>query len=168
MKRTLQIVLIIVLMLFGGIQIYIYMAKPTPDSELRKRAARVPPLVLKGLDDATYQLPKGAQLVLVYFNTSCEHCQLQLSEMKEKMTLFSTAYVFFMSAEPMEDIADFSSRLDLSQYSNARIVQVKHDQIAELFGVLSLPQIFVYSKEGDLLALFSGETKPDLIAGYIK
>jgi thioredoxin-related protein len=44
---------------------------------------------------------------------------------------------------------------------------VRHEEVAERFGVLAMPQIFVYDAGGKLVELFSGETSPGKIRSAI-
>ena len=56
----------------------------------------------------------------------------------------------------------------MKQFENIHFTKIAHDELATVFGVLSLPQIFVYNAEGKLLRLFAGETPVDKILSDAK
>ncbi len=164
MKKYLLIASGLFVILFGAIQLFLYLNRPSSVDELKIRAAKLPELRLTTLDGAPFQ-PKGDRsILLVYFNSECDHCQRQVETLKKRIDLFKSCNVVLMSAEPVETVMAFRDKAGLAGIENLNLVHVEHSTIAGTFGLLSLPQIFVYSKDGELIDLFSGETNPEHIA----
>lgn len=163
MKKTLLIVSIAFIILFGGLRLLILKFEPTKEIELRLKAASLPELDLTLIDGTKFILSPGDPIVLVYFNSECDHCQRQIKALRSNLAMFEGISIVLMSAQSNEGIANFAVTLGTIQ--NIRVVQCKPEEIAEKFGVLSLPQIFVYDSKGELGGLFYGETEPKEIRG---
>lgn len=160
MKKALLIASALFVVLFSALQVYIYLRQPTPAEELRVKAGVLPPLSLTGLDGSEFSIPGDKPVVLVYFNATCDHCQRQFEAMQKSSHQFEGATVIFMSSQPLEDLRSYFAHTDLSNFT---VVQVRPDEVSERFGVLALPQIFVYDANRQLRDLFTGETPPDQI-----
>ncbi len=78
MKKTLLIVSVAFLALFGSLQLYVYLSRPTPAGELRVKVANMPALSLKDRQGNEFTIPTGKPVVLIYFNSTCDHCQRQM------------------------------------------------------------------------------------------
>ncbi len=163
MKRVFIIVAIVSLLFLVSLQVFVYFSQPTSTEELETRVGTLPELTLTGIDDHEFKLTPGKSTVLIYFNSDCDHCQREIAALREKPELFAEASLVLMSAQPLQEIQTFASTIDFGT-ADARFVHVSHEQIATVFGTLGLPHIFVYSKEGKLMEIFSGETPPEAIA----
>ncbi len=166
MKRVLIIVAVMFLLLLLGLQVFVYLSQPTTTEELETRVGTLPGLKLIGVDDAEFELRSGKPIVLIYFNTECDHCQREIAGLRDKRELLAAASLVLMSAQPLEEIQRFSATIDFG-LTDTRVVHVTPEQIATVFGTLGLPHIFVFSKEGRLLEIFSGETPPEAIAAVL-
>ncbi len=168
MKRTIIIISLIFLLLFGSLQLFVFLSRPTPKEELSLRLAQLPEIALTGLDGSAFELRTNKSLVLIYFNSECDHCQRELKAIRDQIELFSSSSVVLMSSQSLEEFASFANGLNFEAFPNVRFGQIKPEQLAETFGSLALPQIFVFSADGKLVTLFSGETKPAEIAASLR
>lgn len=168
MKKTLLIVSVAFLALFGSLQLYVYLSRPTTANELRERVATLPALSLKDRNGNGFTIPTGKPVVLIYFNSTCDHCQRQLKVLRDNLSLFANASLVLMSSQGMEEVVPVTDVLGFDKESNIHVVQVTHEDLTETFGVLGLPHIFVYSAEGKLVALFAGETTAAVIVEHLK
>jgi hypothetical protein len=167
MRKLLLVSSIAFIVLFGVLQLFIYFNQPVPLDELRKRAAVLPSLDLVTPDGAPHRLEEGRPIVLVYFNTTCDHCQRQVEWLRSEFSRFEGISVVLMSSQPLEEVREFS-RSAFADDQEVTIVKVRHEEIAEKFGVLALPQIFVYDRELRLVELFAGETEPARISRAVR
>jgi peroxiredoxin len=165
MKKILFISSAVFVVLFGALQIYINLRKPTPTDELRIRASELPPLSLTALDGNAFRIPQGKPIVLIYFNSTCDHCQRQLEAMRKERGLLDDVTVILMSAQPLEDLHAYFNGIDLGHFN---VVHVPPEQVSEKFGVLALPQVFVFGANRQLLDLFAGETAPEKIKSLLR
>lgn len=156
MRRLFLIVSAVSLVLLGTLQLIIYLNRPATPEELRLRAAVMPALHLVAMDGQPYVLTTGRPLVLIYFNTTCDHCLRQVEWMRREFNRFDGVAVVFMSSQPETELRDFVGSNEVV----GTLVRVKPEEVAEKLGVLALPQLLVYDARGELTALFSGETDP--------
>lgn len=166
MRRVLIVVAGLALLLVIVLQVLVYFSQPTSTEELETRVGTLPELVLVGMDGVAFDLPTGKPVVLIYFNSTCDHCQREITALRAKKGLFEDAALVMMSAEQIETVRSFASRMDFGE-SDAQFVHVTHEEISKVFGTLSLPHIFVYSTQGKLLGIFEGETTPEAIAAVL-
>lgn len=164
MKKWILVTAISVVLFFGGLQIYVTMVQSASTKELEVRLARLPSMSLQSLDGSYFLLKTGLPLVLVYFNSECDHCRSQMNDIKANLNLYSGAVLVLMSSQDLEDVKAFATELDLGRGENIHFARIEPAQLSQSFGTLSLPQIFVYSAEGKLLRVFSGETDSKFIA----
>jgi peroxiredoxin len=164
MKKILLVVSLALILVFGGIKILLPHL-PKKELELRLKAATLPDLTLSAIDGTRTSLIRGKPIVLIYFNSTCDHCQRQVEALKSNLGLFESISVVLMSAQPLEDVIAFAATLTYSD--NLTIVRCKPEEISAKFGVLSLPQIFVYDADGALAGLFYGETNPRTIVAAL-
>ena len=159
MRKLFLITSVAFLVLFGLLQLLLYLNKPTPLDELRERVPTLPKLHLVGLDGMPYDPGDALPVVLIYFNTTCDHCQRQVEQLRVSLNRFEGISIVLMTAQSIEELQEFMSQID---FGGARVipVQVLPEEVAEKFGVLSLPQIFVYDANRRLVGLFAGETDP--------
>jgi peroxiredoxin len=160
MRKLFLIASAVFLVMFGSLQLFIYMNRPVSSDELRVRAAILPPLRLTTLDGKPYDLADKLPVILIYFNTTCDHCQRQVEALRRERGMFKGTPVVLMSSQPEAEVREFVGQADLAQFI---IVRVRQEEVAERFGVLAMPQIFVYDTDRKLVDLFSGETSPEKI-----
>lgn len=168
MKKTLLIVSAAFIALFGSLQLYVYLSRPTPAGELREKVANLPVLSLKDRHGNGFTIPSAKPVVLIYFNSTCDHCQRQLNVLRDNLRLFTAASLVLMSSQPIEEVVAFTDGLGFDRASNVHVVQITHEELSDVFGTLGLPHIFVYSAEGKLVGLFAGETTATAIAEQLK
>lgn len=166
-KKILFLASAIFILVFGALQLFLWQWKPTAPDELWRRAARLPALHLTEVNGKAFTLSPGKFVVLIYFNSTCDHCQRQVSALEKAWTRFDEVSLVLMSAQAEEEISAFASSLRFPASADLKVVRCSPAEIADSFGVLSLPQIFVYDKMGSLAGLFSGETPPDSIDAVI-
>ncbi|MBL7850880.1 MAG: thioredoxin family protein [Cyclobacteriaceae bacterium] len=162
MRKFLFIASILFIILFGGLQLFLYLNKPLPLDELRVRASVLPSLSLTTMDGESYEPKAGRPLVLIYFNTTCDHCQRQVEWFRKEISRFEGITLVWMSAQADDVLREFVRTTDFTG-AEVDVVHVRHEVVAEKFGTLALPQIFVYDGDGRLVDLFSGETDPAMI-----
>lgn len=166
-KRFILVILFVAVLLVGALQLFLWLNRATSADELRLRAAQWPDLALTDLHGNRVSLETGMPLVLIYFNSECDHCQRQVEALKKNIHLFKRCNLVLMSSQPMAEIISFVGASGFNPVDSVAVVHVSYESIATTFGQLTLPQIFVYSGEGKLLGLFSGETTPAQIAAVI-
>ncbi|MBL7845848.1 MAG: redoxin domain-containing protein [Cyclobacteriaceae bacterium] len=166
-KRFILVILFLGVLLVGALQLFIWLNRSTSADELRVRARQLPDLELTDLQGNRVSLETGTPLVLIYFNSECDHCQREIEALKKDIQLFRRCSLVLMSSQPLPEIISFVAASGFKPADSVAVVHVSYESIATSFGQLTLPQIFVYSREGKLVGLFSGETNPAQIAEVI-
>ena len=101
--------------------------------------------------------------VFIAFSPDCEHCQYEAKSLNEKQEeLQNTNIVLFTSANDSLTNA-FAHTYGLDTIKNVQVLSDKNDEMHKLFDVKTIPSIFIYNKEGQLVKQYKGETKIDAI-----
>ena len=167
-KRVLFVGSVIFILVFGALQVFLWQWKPTAPDELRQRASRLPNLHLTEVDGRPFTPTSTKPVVLIYFNSTCDHCQRQVAALEKGWQGFDDVSLVLMSVQPEDELSAFAAALSFPPTADVNVVRCRPAEIAGAFGVLSLPQIFVYSREGNLLGLFAGETPPAAIDSVLR
>ncbi len=105
--------------------------------------------------------------VLIAFNPDCEHCQQEAIDVYEHRSDLKNVYLFFVANSKSKDISDFAEKFKLKNLKNVNLVKDTKNILADSFGVKSIPTIFIYNKDNQLIKRFDGETKIDAILKYV-
>jgi thioredoxin-related protein len=108
------------------------------------------------MDSTQFQMTSGRPILLVFFNSQCEHCQYELTELKKNLSSFEAVSVLLMSSENIATIKEA-----------AEFVKINRDDVFENFGSLSVPHLFLYGADRKLIKEFKGETKIEAILQYL-
>jgi cytochrome oxidase Cu insertion factor (SCO1/SenC/PrrC family) len=100
--------------------------------------------------------------VLILFNSTCEHCQAEITQLKTYSKQFKKNNVVLISTEPLETINTFVHDLKLDTENHFRCYQISQDDLYNHFGTVSYPEIYIY-KDFNLVNHHKGETKPEVI-----
>lgn len=114
-----------------------------------------------------WSLPE-VPIVMIYFNSGCEHCQYEASSIKASIEQFNSAHLIFFSSEPITLIQQFSDHYGLNEYSNIHFTKINATDVAATLGTLAIPHVFIYGADRKLVKEFRGETKPEAILKYLK
>ncbi|CAD5255224.1 MULTISPECIES: redoxin domain-containing protein [unclassified Imperialibacter] len=139
--------------------------------ERQKHVQSLPAFKFMSVDEhqlALSALAGESALVLVAFNSACDHCQYEAKSISGIIDSYPDTQFIFLSEEPLDTIRHFQSTYFPVASSNITFGQTSIVDLHETFGSLSYPNIFIYGKDGKLLKEFKGETKPEAIEVYLK
>jgi thiol-disulfide isomerase/thioredoxin len=131
----------------------------------------LPNLKLFTLDSVLFDVTSTTKpIVLIHFNSDCEHCQYEVSSIQGLARRFEDVELIFFSTETITAIRQFALTFELIKYSNIHFTKVDVKNIIEAIGSnsLSAPHIFIYGPDKKLRKEFRGETKPEAILKYIQ
>jgi len=115
-----------------------------------------------------YTIPhKMSKLVLIHFNSTCEHCQEEARSILTSASSFNNASLIFISTESLTDINTFESQWHLMQLKNIAVVKMNAEDLYHSFGVIAVPSIYIYNEDKKLVKEFRGETKVEAILKYL-
>ena len=102
-------------------------------------------------------------ILVIYFNTTCDHCQYEAQEIHKNKEKFSKTQILFVSDEPTKDLQAFQTQYKLSELPNLSILEDKNKAFGKSFGITSIPSIFVYDANKNLKKHLQGGIKIELI-----
>ena len=105
--------------------------------------------------------------VIVYFNTGCEHCQYEATQIVKYQDKFKDVNLYMLSAENIANIKAFASQKGLDKISNLKMGKITVKDSFEKFAFTSIPDILIYNASGQLQKHFKGETRIEAILKYL-
>ncbi len=127
---------------------------------------KLPNFHFKTLDGADYSknnIAENRPVIIIYFNTECEHCIYEVKEITKNIERFLSYQIILTSSETTNKIIDFKEINNLKNYSNITVLQVNDNDFYNSFGTLAIPSVFIYSEKHLLTKHFKGEVKIDAI-----
>ena len=105
--------------------------------------------------------------LVIYFNPDCEHCQYEARAIRDSLHRFAQTNIILISDEPAARLESFGEKYDLLNRPNVHILYDANGDFKQLFGTNSVPSIFIYNQERELVKHFKGETKIEAILKYM-
>lgn len=140
--------------------------KKEATAEAEVRAESIPVIRLNSLSGDNFSLPQlssGIATVLIYFNSTCEICQMELQSIGERILEFKESHILLISSQEMAELEEFYNSHALKNSPNVYWLMDEDMDVAAHYGVRSVPAIFCYDGEGKLQGKFKGPVKVDLI-----
>lgn len=168
MKKYLKFILLAVICSTLAFLGYSINKKINYKKEVAERIASIPNFSFIQLNGQAFThkgLQKNSNTLFVYYNSECEYCQSEASQIKENLVEFKNTQIIFISFETMEDIQKFATTYQLDQSPNVLFLQDSKSAFSELFDAKTIPFMLLYNSEQKLLQKFKGATK---IANVLK
>ena len=161
-----------VLLLAVGMAFLCYFGIKTIQKASKSKAeqtATVPNFVLKnskGEPFSSQSLQQSTPSVFIAFHPECEHCQYEAKSINEKQKdLQGIQFVLFTSASDSATHS-FSKTYGLDTLKNVHVVVDSTSEMRRLFDVKTIPTVFIYNAQKQLVKRFNGETKIEAIIKY--
>lgn len=106
-------------------------------------------------------------IVLVHFDSGCDHCRYQANDFRKNLKLFADAKIIMLSTETWDAIWEFQKVMKLDSNNQIFLFQTNEATAKAIFGSPHFPHIMIYNKKGLLLKEFRGEVKATVIAEYL-
>ncbi len=166
MKKIILYVLVLGLLASAVWLIFSVQQKKEATAEAEVRAESIPAIRLTSISGDTFSLPQlstGIATVLIYFNSTCEICQMELKSIGERSSEFDGAQILLVSSQEKVELEEFSNSHALKNSLNVYWLMDEDMEVAAHYGVRSVPAIFCYDSGGKLQGKFQGPVKVDLI-----
>lgn len=166
MKKFILVVLILGLFASVVWLIFSVQQKKEATAAAEVRAESIPDIRLTSLSADTFSLPQlssGIATVLIYFNSTCEICQMELNSIGERISEFKESHILLISSQEKAELKEFYNSHNLKNSPNVYWLVDEEMDVAAHYGVRSVPAIFCYDGEGKLQGKFQGPVKVDLI-----
>lgn len=136
-----------------------------------EQTATIPYFVVEDSNGKVFSkqgLQQNILSIFIAFHPECEHCQYEAKSIVEKqMQLKNTQIVLFTSANDSL-IRAFSKTYGLDSLKNVHVLTDSKNEMWTLFDVKTIPTIFIYNAQNQLIKRFNGETKIETILKYIQ
>jgi len=137
--------------------------------ELVNRISAMPKFTMTTADSLLISIDSGytnTPLVLIYFNSKCDHCISEAKEIVDSQAQLEGIEMIFISLEPLHKIKQFGDNIGLSDLSNVLLGKIDDHTADKILGITSAPQLFIYNRDGKLTKQFKGSTKTEAIIKY--
>lgn len=162
MDKNLKIIIPLVVLSLLTFMGYKVIMKINHKNEVAEHIKIMPQFNYKTIAGTSFtnkNLKHNTATIFLYFNSECEHCQSEATQIKENIEQFKNVQLFFISFEDTQKITAFATKYKLNQYDNITFLYDKQVSFATTFDVNSLPAIVVYNKEKALVKKIKGEIK---------
>lgn len=134
--------------------------------EIKRQYSRLPNFEFFGLDNKKFDLGNvkltGKGVCIIYFHTTCEHCQFQADQIRNHIKYFANVEIFMVSVESPLQLIKFAKQYGLS-FTNLTLLHDPNYEFSRWFGRASVPTTFIYDKHRQLKKVFRGAIKIDAI-----
>lgn len=104
---------------------------------------------------------------LLFFNTTCEHCQYETEQILKNKAAFTNTNILFISKQPINELKVFDSIYQIYENSSMKLLQDSLDITFKIFGINSNPSSIIYDSNKKLLNAFKGEVKIETIISLL-
>ena len=118
------------------------------------------------LDSTRFIFPLAKPVVFILYNSTCEHCQYELSQINAEINSFNNIELVFLSSEPILAIKKVA--LLFESHRNVNFIKINPEDVYDNFGTVRYPTILIYGTNGKLIKEFKGETKVEAILRYAR
>lgn len=166
LKPILGIVLISTIILLG----YSIIKKVNHKAEVTKRIKTIPKFSFLTLNNEVFtenSITTNKYKLFVYFNSECDYCQSEASQISENIEQFKDTQLIFVSFEPAANIKQFANDFNLLDKENVLFLHDKKLEFTKIFDAKSIPFMLLYSKDNQLIKKYKGVTKIENILKQI-
>jgi peroxiredoxin len=100
-------------------------------------------------------------VILVYFNTECQICQLKFEEIQTDGSLQQYARLVFVSDESPEIVNNYLSKTGIDQMEQILFLYDHELSVKEYFDIQGVPVTYIYTDEGELIRYYRGQVSID-------
>lgn len=163
--------LLILAILIGSTYTAAAQENPNTTAAPYERFKSLPPFELMGLDGKLFKrddLPKNKGTILMFFSPDCHHCLQQMDWMRDAKEKLKGFNFILATYQPMEELKNFHQAYKLADWKNIYIGRDEKYFLPPYFRIKNLPFLALYDKKGQLISVFEGNTKTDLILASFK
>ena len=114
-------------------------------------------------------LKNDANLFVMMFNPTCEHCEDMTRALEQHIALFKQSKIVLMAAPMMMPYLEyFDKTTHYTQFPSINVGIDSSGFIDHTFNYQLLPQINIYDKDRKLIKWFSGQNTIDSLRPYIQ
>lgn len=118
---------------------------------------------IKGKAYSIHELSDNKPTLFIYFSSTCHLCQDELAALSKRITEFKDYNLILTTVEPLEEVMGFINSLGIKDNSNVHFLLDSEMRVATYLQIRSVPSIFVYGSNKELVDKYVGITEIDLL-----
>ena len=167
MLKYIRILVLVVILSVVGYLVFCITQTTQKKAIISQTIQKLPAFSFRDLNDKDFTekdlSSTYTSILVIYFNTTCDHCQYEAQEIYKNKEKFSKTQILFVSDEPTKDLQAFQTKYKLAELPNLSVLEDKNKVFGKSFGVTSIPSIFIYDADKNLKKHLQGSIKIELI-----
>lgn len=160
--------IILVLVLVGGTAYVSMLAKNEAPVQKPEIAApsTLPDFTLNDIEgkaNGIHELAGNKPTLFIYFSSTCHLCQDELGSISKRIDDFKDYNLILTTVQPKEEMIDFVDELGIKEKPYVHFLLDADMNVATYYQIRSVPSIYVYNTEKQLVAEYVGITDLDLL-----
>ena len=147
-------------------------APPSANDIYKQIGGPMPPIRVVYPKKAVYTentLKNDANLFVMIFNPTCEHCEEMAFNLEQSLNLFKKSHIVLMATPGMGPYLEFfENGTKVQKYPKIKMGLDSAGFIERTYNDIMLPQINIYNADRKLIKSFSGITTIDSLKQYIQ
>jgi peroxiredoxin len=160
--------IILVSVLFGATA---YMSLSSQNEPLEETPVLTAPSTLpdftlndiKGQANSIHTLAGDKPTLFIYFSSTCHLCQDELGAISKRISEFKDYNVILTTVQPVEEMIGFVSDLGIDDKGYVHFLLDADMKVASFYQIKSVPSIYCYNADKELVAEYVGITDIDLL-----
>lgn len=170
-KKVLPIILATSTLLFALMLIYQLWQKSNQKQLINENLQKLPSFVFYKTDNNKFtnnSLSINKAVMILYFNSDCGFCRIQLKNLKTKIGLLKNFEILLISSESAEILKGVSEKYELNGIENVHFLSDKENQFYQKFGTNQTQSAFIYNQNHELMHSIKGDFKFESIPEITK
>lgn len=169
-KKSLGIIL--VLACFVGIICFLgykIVERQSQNEKINLTKEYLPKFEFYQLDSDKYlstTINKNSPVIIIHFNTECEHCQAEAQLISQNIKAFKNVQLIMVSPNSPSEISSFMEQYGVNQHPEITVLWDKDYRFIDWFGHSPFPSVYIYNKVQHLVKEYHGEVKIKAITKY--
>lgn len=109
-------------------------------------------------------LQKGKPVILIFFDPDCDHCQHATKDFTSKIDRFKNVQLLMVTIYDFSRIKKFYNDYKIADFPNITLTRDAAFVLPKFYQVSSIPDVYVYDKNGKLMGHYKKDIPVDEIA----
>jgi len=118
---------------------------------------------LNGKASSIHQLAGNKPTLFIYFSSTCHLCQEELGTLSKRIEEFKDYNLILTTVQPVEEMIGFVNNLGIKDKSFVHFLLDSEMEVASFYQIRSVPSIFCYNSDKQLVGEYVGITEIDLL-----
>src|SRR5690606_6269085 len=118
---------------------------------------------INGKSSSIHELAGNKPTLFIYFNSTCHLCQEELGAISKRIEEFEDYNIILTTVQPVGEMMEFANSLGIKDKSNVHFLLDSRMEVASFLKIKSVPSIYCYNADKQLVAEYVGITDLDLL-----